>query len=46
MHCTESLVDEVLSLPLYPELGPEQIDEVVRALKSFACRTMDSGLLE
>lgn len=46
MRCTESLADEVLSLPLYPELGPEQIDEVVQALKSFACRTMDSGLLE
>ena len=46
MRCTESLVDEVLSLPLYPELGPEQIDEVVRALKSFTCQTLDSGLLE
>lgn len=46
MRCTESLADEVLSLPLYPELGTEQIDEVLRALKSFVTRTRDSGLLE
>ena len=29
---TERLADEVLSLPLYPELPPEQIDAVADAL--------------
>lgn len=37
MQCTEALADEILSLPLYPELEPERIDEVVWALRSFKC---------
>jgi len=25
----------VLSLPIYPELGPEELDTVIRAVKDF-----------
>ncbi len=33
MEVTESLAQEVLSLPLYPEFGTQQLSEVVKALK-------------
>jgi len=36
MCYTEALADEILSLPLYPEIGPGQVDEVVQALKTFS----------
>jgi dTDP-4-amino-4,6-dideoxygalactose transaminase len=29
---TESLADRILSLPIYPELGPDQVAEIVRTL--------------
>jgi dTDP-4-amino-4,6-dideoxygalactose transaminase len=32
---SEQAQEEVLSLPMYPELGPEQIREVVAAIKEF-----------
>ena len=35
MFVTESLAEEVLSLPIYPELGNEQVATVVRAINSF-----------
>lgn len=36
MQVTDALASEVLSLPMYPELSPAQVDEVVRTLES--CR--------
>lgn len=36
MRVTESLSQEVLSLPIYPELEIQQLNEVVQALKHFA----------
>lgn len=44
MHRTEALSNEVASLPLYPELEADKIEEVVAALKSFARDGMVSGL--
>jgi len=35
MQITESLAQEVLSLPIYPELETRQLNEVVQALKHF-----------
>jgi len=32
---TERAAKEVLSLPIYPELGPEELDTVIRAVKDF-----------
>ena len=32
---TEQYADEILSLPMYPELTPEQIDYVCRTIKDF-----------
>lgn len=34
MQATEALAGEILSLPLYPELAPEQVAAVVRALEA------------
>jgi dTDP-4-amino-4,6-dideoxygalactose transaminase len=36
---TEKVAHEVLSLPLYPELGEEKIDYVVETLKSALVKT-------
>jgi dTDP-4-amino-4,6-dideoxygalactose transaminase len=38
MSVTERLSEEVLSLPMYPELANQQISEVVQALKRFVPR--------
>lgn len=38
MRVTEMLAEEVLSLPMYPELENQQISAVVQALNSFAPR--------
>ncbi len=38
MRVTEMLAEEVLSLPMYPELEDQQISDVVQALSSFAPR--------
>jgi len=38
---TESYADEILSLPLYPELTPEQINTVIGAVKQ-ACGATQS----
>ncbi|MFA6014043.1 MAG: DegT/DnrJ/EryC1/StrS family aminotransferase [Gallionellaceae bacterium] len=38
MRVTESLSQEVLSLPIYPELEIQQLNEVVQALKHFAAK--------
>ncbi|GAJ24858.1 unnamed protein product, partial [marine sediment metagenome] len=35
---TERAVDEILSLPMYPELTPEQIGRITQAVDSFATR--------
>lgn len=35
MKVTESLAQEVLSLPLYPEFETKQLSEVVKVLKTF-----------
>jgi dTDP-4-amino-4,6-dideoxygalactose transaminase len=35
MRVTESLSQEVLSLPIYPEVETQQLYEVVQALKHF-----------
>ena len=35
MPVTEKLAGEILSLPMYPELGEEQIDYVVRTVLEF-----------
>jgi len=35
MHVTETLAKEVLSLPLYPELEPRQVTEVVQAMQAM-----------
>ena len=35
MKVTEALALDVLSLPMYPELAPEQVVEVVQMLKTF-----------
>ncbi len=32
---TERAAREVLSLPMYPELTPEQIEKVIEAVRSF-----------
>jgi dTDP-4-amino-4,6-dideoxygalactose transaminase len=38
MSVTEKLAEEVLSLPMYPELENQQLNEVVQALKNFVAR--------
>jgi dTDP-4-amino-4,6-dideoxygalactose transaminase len=35
---TEQLADEVLSLPMYPELNREQVDAVANSVKEFLQR--------
>jgi dTDP-4-amino-4,6-dideoxygalactose transaminase len=35
MSVTENLAEEVLSLPMYPELEKQQINEIVKALTAF-----------
>ena len=32
---SESLCEHVLSLPVYPELGAERVDEVMAAIRAF-----------
>ena len=36
MPVTEKLAGEILSLPMYPELGREQIDYVVQTVREFS----------
>lgn len=38
MRVTESLSQEVLSLPIYPELEAKQLDEVVQAIRRFVSK--------
>ncbi|MCI0621679.1 MAG: DegT/DnrJ/EryC1/StrS family aminotransferase [Acidobacteria bacterium] len=35
--CAESAADEVLSLPMYPEIGESQLEEVSESLKECGC---------
>jgi len=35
LPCTERLAEEVISLPMYPELSREQIEYVIKCVKSF-----------
>lgn len=35
MEVTEKLADEVLSLPMYPELEMQQLNEIVQAIRGF-----------
>jgi dTDP-4-amino-4,6-dideoxygalactose transaminase len=41
---SESLADEFLSLPIYPELAPQQVAEVARHLEKIAFRQAREGL--
>ena len=43
MAVTESLANEVLSLPMYPELYAQQLDEVVNVLECFSPRNIKRG---
>jgi len=43
MRITESLLQEVLSLRIYPELETQQLNEVVAALKHFAPKDSKRG---
>jgi len=43
MQITESLAQEVLSLPIYPEFEARQLNEVVQALKHFAPKENKRG---
>lgn len=43
MRITESLAQEVLSLPIYPELEIRQLNEVVQELKHFATKEDKRG---
>jgi len=40
---TEKAQDEVLSLPMYPELTSAQIDEVVQTVQDFHTQTVQAG---
>jgi dTDP-3-amino-3,4,6-trideoxy-alpha-D-glucose transaminase len=39
LPCTERLAHEVLSLPLYPELPPEDVDYVADQVRAFVRAT-------
>lgn len=43
MRVTESLSQEVLSLPIYPELETQQLNEVVQAIKHFVTKDDKRG---
>jgi dTDP-4-amino-4,6-dideoxygalactose transaminase len=43
MHRTEALMNEIASLPLYPELEADQLEKVVAVLKSFVRDGMVGG---
>jgi dTDP-4-amino-4,6-dideoxygalactose transaminase len=36
LPATERAANEVLSLPMYPELTPAQIEEIAAAIREFA----------
>ena len=40
---TEQLADEILSLPMYPELGPRQLEHVAQCVHDFAAAQRGAG---